>query len=58
MTIKNKHSSALLYEFVPDKATITPNNVVELAKIVRVGIPGHLLEKLTPELQKHFKEVV
>lgn len=53
----HKHSPARLYEFLPDEATITPNNVVELAKIVRVGIPGHILEKLTPELQKHFKEV-
>lgn len=52
-----KHSSASLYEFVPDENTITPNNVVELARIVRVGIPGHILDKLTPELQKHFKEV-
>ena len=52
-----KHSSARLYEFIPDEKTITPNNAVELSKIVRVGIPGHILEKLTPELQKHFKEV-
>ena len=53
----NKHSSARLYEFSPDESTITPNNAVELARIVRVGIPGHILEKLTPELQRHFKEV-
>jgi hypothetical protein len=52
-----KHSPARLYEFVPDETSITPNNVVELANIVRVGIGGHLLEKLSPELQKHFKEV-
>jgi hypothetical protein len=53
----HKHSSAGLYEFVPDENTITPNNVVELAAIVRVGIGGYVLEKLSPELQKHFKEV-
>jgi hypothetical protein len=53
----HKHSGARLYEFIPDETTITPNNAVELAKIVRVGIPGHILEKLSPELQKHFKEV-
>ena len=53
----HKHSPARLYEFIPDESTITPNNAVELSKIVRVGIPGHILEKLTPELQKHFKEV-
>jgi hypothetical protein len=54
---KYKHSPARLYEFVPDESTITPNNVVELAQLVRVGIGGPLLEKLSPELQKHFKEV-
>ena len=54
---KHKHSPARLYEFTPDENTITPNNVVELAQLVRVGIGGHLLEKLSPELQKHFKEV-
>ncbi|NDB59207.1 hypothetical protein EB001_20985 [bacterium] len=54
---KHKHSPARLYEFVPDENIITPNNIVELANIVRVGIPGHILEKLSPELQQHFKEV-
>jgi len=54
---KHKHSPARLYEFVPDENIITPNNIVELSNIVRVGIPGHILEKLSPELQQHFKEV-
>jgi len=54
---KHIHSPARLYEFVPDETTITSNNIVELAKIVRVGIGGPLLEKLSPELKKHFKEV-
>lgn len=51
-----KHSPARLYEFAPSD-NITPNNIVELAKIVRVGVGGDLFEKLSPELQKHFKEV-
>ena len=54
---QHKHSPARLYEFSPDEATITPNNAVELAKLVRVGVSGDLLKKLSPELQKHFKEV-
>lgn len=54
---KYKHSPARLYEFAPDEKTITSNNIVELAQIVRVGIGGHLLEKLSPELKQHFKEV-
>ena len=53
----HKHSPARLYEFTPDELSITPNNVVELSQIVRVGISGDLLKKLSPELQKHFKEV-
>lgn len=52
-----KHSPARLYEFVPDENTITPNNIVELATLIRVGIGGNVLEKLSPELQKHFKKV-
>lgn len=54
---ENKHSPARLYEFVPDENTITPNNIVELATLIRVGIGGNVLEKLSPELQKHFKKV-
>jgi hypothetical protein len=54
---KYKHSPARLYEFVPDETSITPNNIVELANLVRVGVGGHVLEKLSPELKKHFKEV-
>lgn len=50
------YSSASLYEFIPDN-TIDSNNIVELTKIIRVGISGDLFKKLSPELQKHFKEV-
>lgn len=52
-----KHSPARLYEFVPDENTITPNNIVELSTLIRVGIGGNVLKKLSPELQKHFKKV-
>jgi hypothetical protein len=53
---KYKHSPARLYEFVPDES-IDTNNIIELANVVRVGVGGDLLKKLSPELQKHFKEV-
>jgi hypothetical protein len=53
---KYKHSPARLYEFKPDES-ITTNNVVERAEIIRVGVGGELFQKLSPELQKHFKEV-
>ena len=51
-----KHSPARLYEFVPDQS-IDTNNIIELANIVRVGVSGDLLKKLSPELQKYFKQV-
>lgn len=54
---QHKHSPARLYEFVPNEKSITANNIVELARVVRVGISGDLLEKLSPELQEHFKQV-
>lgn len=51
-----KHSPARIYEFKP-KGDVAANAVIELAKIIRVGIPGDLYKKLSPELQQHFKEV-
>lgn len=45
-----------LYEFDP-KPDIDTNNVVELARIVRVGIGDNVYALLSQELQKHFKEV-
>lgn len=51
-----KHSPARIYEFEP-KGDVAANAVIELAKIIRVGIPGDLYKKLSPELQQHFKEV-
>ena len=53
---KYMHSPARLYEFVPDKS-IDTNNIIELSNVVRVGVGGDLFKKLSPELQKHFKEV-
>ena len=53
---EHKHSPARLYEFVPDNS-IDTNNIIELAQVVRVGVSGDLLKKLSPELQKHFKQV-
>lgn len=53
----HKHSPARLYKFQPDEATITPNNVVELTKVIQIGVNGDTLKVMSPELQKHFKEV-
>lgn len=45
-----------LYEFRPDKE-VSNDNVVELLKLIRIGISGELLEKASEELKQHFKEV-
>ena len=56
MTEDSKYSPSKLYEFTPG-AEITPNNVIELCKIIRVGVGGHVLKEMSEELQKYFKEV-
>lgn len=56
MTEDNKYSPGKLYEFKPDD-NITPNNVVELISIIRVGVGGHVLKEMSEELQAYFKEV-
>lgn len=56
MTDNNKYSPGKLYEFKPDDK-ITPDNVVELCNIIRVGVGGHVLKEMSEELQAYFKEV-
>lgn len=56
MTEDNKYSPGKLYEFKPDDK-ITPDNVVELCNIIRVGVGGHVLKEMSEELQAYFKEV-
>jgi hypothetical protein len=54
---QHKYSSARLYEFTPNENIITSNNIVELANVIKIGISGHTFQKLSPELQQHFKKV-
>jgi hypothetical protein len=56
MTEDNKYSPGKLYEFKPDH-TIDVNNVVELCHVIRVGVGGHVLQEMSEDLQKYFKEV-
>ena len=56
MTEDNKYSPGKLYEFKPDDK-ITPDNVIELINIIRVGVGGHVLKEMSEELQAYFKEV-
>jgi hypothetical protein len=56
MTEDNKYSPGKLYEFKPDDK-ITPDNVIELCNVIRVGVGGHVLKEMSEELQTYFKEV-
>jgi hypothetical protein len=56
MTEDNKYSPGKLYEFKPDDK-ITPDNVIELCNVIRVGVGGHVLKEMSEELQAYFKEV-
>lgn len=51
-----KYSPGKQYEFTPNEH-ITSAQVIELCKIIRVGVKGHVLKEMSAELQKHFKEV-
>jgi len=45
-----------IYEFLPDE-TITTAEIIELSKVVRIGVGGNTLERATAELKRHFKKV-
>lgn len=56
MTNKKPKSDHNTYEFLPDE-TITTAEVIELSKLVRIGVGGNTVEKASPELKRHFKKV-
>jgi hypothetical protein len=59
MSQKDKHvrySPGKLYEFKPGES-ITPELVIELTRVIRVGVGGHVLKEMSKELQEHFVEV-
>lgn len=56
MTKKKPKSDHEVYEFLPDD-TITTAEIIELTKLVRIGVGGNSLERATPELKRHFKKV-
>jgi hypothetical protein len=52
-----KYSQSKLFEFKPNHS-ITVSEVIELLALIRVGVSGEILDKASPELKKHFVEVV
>jgi len=53
---KEKKNDHAIYEFLPDE-TITTAEVIELSQIVRIGVGGNTLDKVSKELKRHFKKV-
>ncbi len=53
---ENKYSPAKLYVFQPTD-DIDSNLVLELTDVIQIGVGGHVLEKMSPELQKQFIEL-
>jgi len=47
---------AKVFEFKPAN-DITTAEIIELSKVVRIGVGGHVVENLSQDLQKHFSEV-
>jgi hypothetical protein len=53
---ENKFSPAKLYMFQPND-DIDPKLVLELTDVIQIGVGGHVLEKMSPELQEQFIEL-
>lgn len=53
---KHHHPQTKVFEFLPN-TEITPHEVVELTNIIRIGVSGEHVAKMTPGLQKYFVEV-
>ena len=51
-----KFNQTNIFEFLPN-TEITPHEVVELTRIVRIGVSGEKIAEMSPGLQKYFVEV-
>jgi len=51
-----KYTQSTVYEFTPND-NIQTAEIIELAKLIRVGVSGEILDKASDELKKHFVEV-
>lgn len=56
MKNNSKYNQAKLYEFAPNNS-IEAKHVIELTELIKIGVSGENLEKMSPELQEHFKEI-
>lgn len=56
MTKEKVWTQSKLYEFIPND-NIAPAQVIELTKIIRIGVSGEKLVEASEELKKYFVEV-
>lgn len=52
-----KYNQSNLFEFEPND-DITKEEIIELSNLIRIGVCGSTLMNASPELKKHFKEIV
>ena len=51
-----KYTQSTVYEFIPND-NLKVEEVIELTKLIRVGVSGEILDKASDDLKKHFSEV-
>lgn len=51
-----KYTQSTVYEFIPND-NIQIAEIIELSKLIRVGVSGEILDRASDELKKHFIEV-
>jgi len=56
MQKQKKYSQSKVFEFKPTQE-VSPQELVELLALIRIGVSGEILEKASDELNKHFIEI-
>lgn len=56
MQKQKKYSQSKVFEFKPTKE-VSPQELIELLALIRIGVSGEILDKASDGLKKHFIEV-
>ena len=57
MLNKKQYSQSKVFEFKPTD-NITKEEIMELVKLIRIGVSGDVLDKGSEQLKRHFIEVI
>ena len=52
----NKSNQSKIFEFKPDD-DITVGEILELVKLIRIGVPGNIYDEASDKLKKHLIEI-